>query len=485
MSHKITIIGLGAGDWNQLTLGVYQTLKSAKNLFLRTKEHPVVERFEQEGIQFTSFDAVYEENDQFEAVYNQITENLLTAALEEDVVYAVPGHPLVAERTVQLLLNEGSKRNIEVEIGGGQSFMDALFTAVKVDPIEGFQLLDGTAFHAKDIHSTQHLIIGQVYDAFVASDVKLTLMEKYPDDHRVNIVTAAGSQQESVKEIPLYELDRVMTLNNLTSIYVPPLLEEDLREFTSLRSIIKTLRGPNGCPWDLKQTHLSLKKYLIEEAYELLEAIDEDDIDHMVEELGDVLLQIMLHSQIGEDEGMFTIEDVIEGIASKMIRRHPHVFGNVEVESAEDVVANWKEIKASEKKETKLISALDGIGKGLPAVIRAFEIQRKAAKTGFDWEKAEDAWLKVKEEIEEFQDELSKEDKENQIFELGDLLFAIINTARLLSIHPEEALERANQKFIRRFSYVEEQVQKSGRPIEDFDLKELDQFWDEAKLKGL
>jgi tetrapyrrole methylase family protein/MazG family protein len=278
-----------------------------------------------------------------------------------------------------------------------------------------------------------------------------------------------------------------MTLNNLTSVYVPPLAEENLREFTSLQSIIKTLRGPNGCPWDIKQTHLSLKKYLIEEAYELLEAIDEDDIDHMIEELGDVLLQVMLHSQIGEDEGMFTIEDVIEGVSTKMIRRHPHVFGNVEVQSAEDVIANWKEIKAEEKKDTNSasVSALDGIGKGLPAVIRAFEIQKKAAKTGFDWEKAEDAWLKVKEEIEEFQTELSKEDKEKQIYELGDLLFAIINTARLLSIHPEEALERANQKFIRRFAYIEQQVHKSGKPIESFDLKDLDQFWDEAKRKGL
>jgi len=284
------VIGLGAGDIDQLPLGIYKLVKNAKVLFLRTKEHPVVSDLEAEGIHFVSFDNVYERNDQFEEVYEEITESLLTAAKNENIVYAVPGHPLVAEKTVQLLLERGEKQGIEILIGGGQSFIDPLFAAVKADPIEGFQLLDGTDLHRDDIRTNQHLIIGQVYDAFSASNVKLTLMEKYPDDYNVFIVTAAGSKEESIKQIPLYELDRQVEINNLTSVYVPPMKKTLLKEFSALRSIIAELRGPNGCPWDKKQTHLSLKKYLIEESYELLEAIDEDDIDHIVEELGDVLL---------------------------------------------------------------------------------------------------------------------------------------------------------------------------------------------------
>ncbi|GIN88387.1 MazG family protein [Heyndrickxia sporothermodurans] len=486
MKGKITIVGLGAGDLNQLPLGIYRILKSTEKIYLRTKEHPVIQELEQEGFIYTSFDHVYEKHEQFEDVYEEIMNLLLEAAMQDEIVYAVPGHPLVAEKTVQLLLEEGLKKNILTIISGGQSFIDALFTAVKVDPIEGFQLLDGTDLQLKDIQTNQHLIIGQVYDAFIASNVKLTLMEKYPDEYEVTIVTAAGSGEESLRKVPLFELDRQMTLNNLTSLYVPPMKEASLKEFTSLKEIISILRGPNGCPWDKKQTHQSLKKYLIEESYELLEAIDEDDIDHIIEELGDVLLQVMLHSQIGEDEGMFTIDDVIENISSKMIRRHPHVFGDQTVSNAEEVVENWREIKRAEKGEAESQTSIsEQVGKGLPATIRAYNMQKFASKLGFDWDRADESLKKVQEEIKEFEIELEKGNKESQIFEMGDLLFSVINTARLMSIHPEEALEMANQKFIRRFSYVEQQVAKSGKAFNDFTLEELDSFWNMAKEQGL
>lgn len=486
MSKQITIIGLGAGNIDQLPLGVYRLLKGESKIYLRTKEHPVIRELEGEGLTYTSFDSVYERHDQFEDVYQEITKLLLDAAQSENIIYGVPGHPLVAEKTVQLLIEEGPKQNVVITIGGGQSFIDALFSAVKADPIEGFQLLDGTDLHLHDIRTTQHLIIGQVYDAYVASDVKLTLMEKYPDDYEVTIVTAAGSDKELIQKVPLFELDRQISLNNLTSLYVPPMKEVLLKEFVALREIISVLRGPNGCPWDKKQTHQSLKKYLIEESYELLEAIDEDDIDHMIEELGDVLLQVMLHSQIGEDEGMFSIDDVIESISEKMIRRHPHVFGDRQVSDAEEVLKNWNELKAEEKgRDETATSIINQAGKGLPAIIRAFNLQKYASKLGFDWKHAKDAWEKVHEEIKEFEIEMTNEHKENQLEEFGDLLFAIINTARLLSIHPEEALEKANQKFIRRFSYIENHVKNSGKPFRAFTLEELDDIWNEAKVKGL
>ncbi|CAM3781818.1 nucleoside triphosphate pyrophosphohydrolase [Aeromicrobium ponti] len=481
---KITILGLGAGDLDQLPLGVYKKLKNSEALYLRTKEHPVLRDLEHEGLQYQSFDSVYEKHDQFEEVYEEICEFLLEAALANNITYGVPGHPLVAERTVQLLIERASNKDIEIEIGGGQSFLDPLFQALKIDPIEGFQLLDGTDLNRDEIEVAQHVIIGQVYDQFAASEVKLTLMEKLPYDYEVFIVTAAGSKEEKLRKVPLHELDHDMELNNLTSVYVPPVKDETIlyKDFSKLRSIIAELRGPNGCPWDLKQTHVSLKKYLIEEAYELIEAIDNEDSDHMTEELGDVLLQVLLHAQIGEDEGYFTIDDVIQGLSEKMVRRHPHVFGNVQADNEEEVLKNWQSIKQEEKGE-KQESIMDNVPKSFPNLMRAAEIQKKAAKVGFDWKEVEPAWEKVKEEISEFESEAGNKSSQMEA-EFGDILFALVNIARFYKIDAEEATRKTNEKFIRRFSYVEERVKESGRNFEDFTLEQLDEYWNEAKSKG-
>ncbi|MDQ0273092.1 nucleoside triphosphate pyrophosphohydrolase [Cytobacillus purgationiresistens] len=481
---KITIIGLGAGDLDQLPLGVYKILKSTEHLYLRTKEHPVMQELEKAGLAYQSFDDTYESHDRFEDVYEEICETLLREAEQKKIVYAVPGHPLVAEKTVQLLLERGAKNGVEVEIKGGQSFLDALFQALKVDPVEGFQLLDGTSLRKDEIILKHHIVIGQVYDQFVASEVKLSLMDRLPYDYKVFIVTAAGSKEEVIKEVPLFELDHHMSLNNLTSVYVPPVNDDTIlyKQFEKLREIIAVLRGPNGCPWDQKQTHSSLKKYLIEEAYELIEAIDEDHIDHMIEELGDVLLQVMLHAQIGEDEGFFSIEDIIQGLSEKMIRRHPHVFSTAKVKDVEDVLQNWQSIKQEEKGEERT-SLLDGIPASYPQLMRAETLQKKAAKVGFDWEEINPIWDKVHEEIKEFQIE-AENNSEEMITEFGDILFAFVNIARYYQINPEEALSRTNKKFLNRFSYIEEKVNQSGNDFSAFTLEELDLFWNEAKKKG-
>ncbi|MFJ7931977.1 nucleoside triphosphate pyrophosphohydrolase [Peribacillus sp. NPDC096448] len=489
--NEITIIGLGAGDLEQLPLGIYKKLIQTEQCYVRTVDHPVIGDLKREGINFTAFDGIYEKHDQFEAVYEEIAGTLLQEASNRSILYAVPGHPMVAEKTVQLLLEKGPALGIAIKLEGGQSFLDPLFQAVRIDPIEGFQLLDGTDLSPDDLHITQHMIIGQVYDAFSASDVKLTLMEKLPDDYVVYIVTAAGSSQEKVTKCALFELDRQMELSNLTSVYVPPVKDEALRyrEFSKLRRVIAELRGPDGCPWDKKQTHESLKKYLIEEAYELIDSIDEGDDEGMVGELGDVLLQVMLHSQIGEDEGMFTIDDVIEGITAKMIRRHPHVFGDVEVNGEEDVLVNWQKIKEDEKgSETKALkSILDGIEKSLPNLLRAEEYQKRAAKVGFDWDEVSEAWKKVREEVQELEEEIlsPNRDVERIKSELGDLFFALVNISRYYDIQAEEAVYKANQKFHQRFTYIEECIQRADKKFEDYTLEELDSYWDEAKAKGL
>lgn len=483
---NIKIVGLGAGDINQLSLGIYKLLKQEKKVFIRTKEHPVILQLEQEGLSFPSFDDVYEKHDQFEAVYEEITDLLLREASIENIVYAVPGHPLVAERTVQLLLERGEDNGISIEIVGGQSFIDSLFQSLKIDPIDGFQLLDGTALNRDEIQLRHHMIIGQVYDAYIASEVKLTLLEKLPYDYIVYIVTAAGSEMEKIKKVPLYELDHEAELNNLTSVYVPPVRDEEilLKDFNKLRNIIATLRGPDGCPWDKKQTHMSLKKYLIEECYELIEAINKEDTEHMIEELGDVLLQVLLHSQIGEDDGYFSLDDVIEGLSEKMIRRHPHVFGDVSANNEETVLKNWQEIKHQEKGINEN-SYMEGINSTLPNLLRAQDIQKKAAEVGFDWPVVQDAWKKVKEEINEFQEEIEKKgDFSHQVMEFGDILFALVNVARFYKINPELALYETNQKFMRRFSYIEKRVRESKKDFSEFTLDELDNYWEEAKKEG-
>ncbi|MFF2797843.1 bifunctional methyltransferase/pyrophosphohydrolase YabN [Lysinibacillus xylanilyticus] len=480
--NTLTVIGLGAGDFNQLQMGVYKKLKAARKLYVRTVDHPVLEELSAEGLQFESFDAVYEKHNSFQPVYEEIAEKLVAATANEDVMYAVPGHPLVAEQTVQLLIAAADEGKVKLVIEGGQSFLDPIFGALKIDPIEGFQLLDGTSFSMHDINMRQHILIAQVYDTFSASEVKLTLMEKYDDEYPVTVVTAAGSSQEKLVTVPLYELDQSVEVDNLTTVYVPPVKsqEDALRDWTTFRQIIAVLRGPNGCPWDQKQTHESLKKYLLEEAHEYLAAVDAEDDFAMIEELGDVLLQVFLHAQIGEDQGYFTLEDVLASISEKMIRRHPHVFGDVSVEDAEGVVANWEVIKAEEKgisdkpllkEEYRASSALQ----------TAYNYQKRAAMVGFDWPDVDGAWDKFAEEWQEFRNEVTKGTSASRLDEFGDVLFTLVNLARFYKLSPEEAMLHANEKFASRFGYVEAKVKESGKPFSDYTLEQLDAFWNEAK----
>ncbi|MEH7380104.1 nucleoside triphosphate pyrophosphohydrolase [Bacillus sp. JJ1533] len=481
----ITVLGLGAGDLSQLPLGIYRKLLAAEHLFLRTKEHPVIKELEAEGMTYQSFDDIYEKHEQFEAVYDEIVSILKNEASTKDIVYAVPGHPMVAEMTTQLLLED---ENLEVQIEGGQSFIDPLLASLKIDPIEGFQFVDALSFEKDELQLSQHIIICQVYDGYIASNVKLTLMEQLPDDYEVYIVTAAGSHEEKITKVPLYELDRGVEVNNLTSVYVPPVKEDELlyHDFRTFRRIIAALRGPGGCPWDQKQTHDSLKKYLLEEAYEVLDAIDSKDDDHLAEELGDVLLQILLHAQIGEDEGMFTIDDVIRGISEKMIRRHPHVFGEVSADTAEEVVTNWEQIKRLEKGiTTEEKSILDDVTKGLPGLMKAVQYQKKAAKVGFDWDAVEPMWEKVFEEIQEYKEAIYVKQKGDAVQEFGDILFALANIARFYKFDPEEALAMTNQKFARRFQFIEEELRKQGITFEEQTLEQLDAIWEKAKQTGL
>ncbi|GKV70376.1 MazG family protein [Sporosarcina sp. NCCP-2716] len=479
--HTITIIGLGAGELDQLPLGVYRKLKAAETLIVRTDQHPAVDELKAERVQLRSFDDVYESNDAFDAVYKTIVSRLLDMAAHGPVTYAVPGHPLVAERTVQLLIEEEKAGRVELDIAGGSSFLDPVFTALRIDPIEGFQLLDATDLHQDAVMMGQHVLIGQVYDAFVASDVKLTLLEKYDVEHPVTIVTAAGTSAEQVRTVPLVDLDRSTEIDNLTTVYVPPVPQQTgrLKEWQTFRAIIAELRGPEGCPWDREQTHESLKRYLIEEAHEVIDAIDRQDDEGLVEELGDVLLQVFLHAQIGEDEGYFSIEDVLSAVGDKMIRRHPHVFGETDVADAEEVLANWQTIKAAEKPERT--SLLDGQALTGSSLLTSFNYQKAAARVGFDWDDVSGAFAKFEEEWQEFKDEVADGTQDSRTDELGDVFFTLVNIARFLKLSPEEAMQHANRKFQTRFAYIEQAVAAGRGEFSDYTLDELEQFWQEAK----
>ena len=347
---KIEIVGLGAGDWNQLPVGVLQILKEHDHIFLRTKEHPVVQKLNSMGIVYQDFDEIYEQENEFKDVYQQIALSLLEKAKEEDVLYVVPGHPMVAEDSVKLLLH--NEMGISVTVLGGKSFLDDFFQAVDVDPIEGFQPVDGLAMNADFLNLNSHLIIMQVYNDLVAGDVKLELMQKYPDEHKIALVDAAGTSQEQVKWMPLYEMDRMEGVHNLLSVYVPPLeRDEQTKSFATTQSYMDEIIA--GDIWVQAQNHETLLPYLKEETEEVAKAIKEDDTDNLVEELGDVLLQVFYHAGYGESQGTFSMEDILETLNRKLRRRHPHVFDDFPVTTIQDIDAMWQDIKAKEK-ETKM-----------------------------------------------------------------------------------------------------------------------------------
>ncbi|WP_339269207.1 nucleoside triphosphate pyrophosphohydrolase [Paenibacillus sp. FSL W8-0187] len=493
MSASITVVGLGSGNPDRLTIGIIKTMQRASKVYVRTLSHPVIAALNEFQIHPESFDHVYEAHDTFPEVYESIASALinLAKAAEDDreLVYAVPGHPMVAEATVRLLRERCPGEHVTLTVLGGESFLDEAFVRLGFDPIEGFQLLDAAELRASVIQPQLHTLIGQVYDMFTASEVKLALMELYPDEYPVIVGHALGVEgEEVIQRVPLYELDRIDGYGNLSLVYVPRSDDSLLRQrtFARLHEIVGILRSPEGCPWDREQTHESIRKNLIEETYEVLETIDEDDPEHMQEELGDLLLQIMLHSQMEEELGTFTVYDVIQALNDKLIFRHPHVFGESSAKDAESALQNWEQMKAEEKRRKGLspekASALDGIPRDLPALMKAYKLQKKASKVGFDWDNIEGVFQKIEEELGELRQAVTEgQSDEDTALELGDLLFAVSNAARFIGADPEEALSRTNRKFVSRFSYIEEQLTAQGKTLQESTLDEMEALWQAAK----
>ena len=529
----ITILGLGPGHIDDLTLQAQTVLAQAaemgQSVYFRTTVHPTVlplrERLPQ--LQIISFDWLYEESADWSSLYQRIADELCAIAAQQPIIYAVPGHPLIGESSVQLLLKQARERHLQTRIVAGLSFLEPVCTLLGLDPLaQGTQIVDATDLAALDssevagkIIPTIPLLVGQVYNRRVASAVKLALGECYPDEWPVKLVRAASvhgldlprpasplaaepnrreeeqrqqalaeqfetAQEEAVIEMPLYELDRNHFTNHLSTLYVPPVdALTALRVPETLRYITMRLRRePDGCPWDRAQTHQTLTRYVLEESYEVVEAIEEGDMDHLAEELGDLLLQVYLHAEVARQAGEFTLGDVFEHVNAKLIRRHPHVFGDVEVNNAAQVVRNWEAIKQQEKlqagKPLKQESLLDGVPLASPALTVTREYHKVATKVGFYYKKIEDLYKKVQEELQEVHDATSEE---HRFEEIGDLLLVTVELAHHYGIDAEAALRQANRKFRRRFMHMEQQAQAMGRSLDSFKDEEWDELWNNAK----
>lgn len=350
----INIVGLGPGDLSLISYGAIEALKNSKKVFLRTEKHPVVKDLEK-LTKFESLDHFYDENDDFDDVYRKISEFIVEEGKSGDVVYAVPGHPRVAEKTVDMIEKLAKENNIDVNVVASMSFVDAMFEALAFDPSNGFRLVDAFEMKTSYIDTDINLIVTQVYDEFIASEVKLYLMNRYDDEQEVYIVRGAGIKgEEFIKKVRLCELDWAENeFDYLTSLFVPKVENKKYNTVHDLELIMDKLRAPDGCDWDKKQTHESLKNSVIEEAYELYNAIENDDIDEMIEELGDVLLQVIFHCQIGKEEGMFDLGEVANGICTKLITRHPHIFGDANI-NRDEFEKTWEEIKKKKKAKVQL-----------------------------------------------------------------------------------------------------------------------------------
>lgn len=475
MENTLHILGLGPAGLEAMTLGTYRLILSADKVFMRTLNHPCAQDLLREGARLESFDEFYDQGESFEEVYEKIVERLEEElGIHSEVIYAVPGHPAVAERSVQLLVDKLTPK-FRVLLHPSVSFLDEIFTAVPLDPIQGLLIRNYDALKCSGLTGREWLVIPQVYSSLIASDVKLDLMEVYPDEARVMVVQALGTSEQAVHEVKLYELDH-QEFDHLTTVVVPP--HPDVISLTKLEEVMATLRSPEGCPWDREQTHETLKPYLIEESYEVLEAIEENNMYNLVEELGDLLLQVVFHAQVANEAGEFEFHDVLRGIIHKLIHRHPHVFGEVHVDNSEEVLRNWEAIKKEEKGEERAQGWFH-FPQALPALMLATKTQKAVAKVGFDWPDWQGPMAKVHEELQELQEAMNSGEGIQE--EFGDTLFALVNLARFLKLDSEESLRKAVRKFQSRFEKMAELALEKREKLEDITLEEMDQYWEIAK----
>ena len=482
MTARVVIVGLGPGPRNTVTQATLEAIDRIDVQFVRTKRHPTADLMPKA----TSFDSLYDTLPTFEDVYGAITEAVVAAAIKHgEVLYAVPGSPLILESSVAQLRADS---RVEVQVLPALSFLDLAWDALGIDPVNaGVRLIDGHRFALEASGERGPLLVAQMHADWVLSDVKLS-HESANGNEPVVLLHHLGLPDQRVEHTTWQELDRVLPADHLTTLYIAQMAEPVSGELARLHQLARTLR--EQCPWDREQTHDSLIKHLIEETYEVVDAIEALDADDpatdeaFIEELGDLLYQVEFHATIAEQQGRFSMADVARSIHDKLVRRHPHVFGDVVANSANDVVQTWDEVKRSEKKSADgaASSTFTGVAKSGPSLQYATKIQKRAADVGFDWPSADGAFEKIVEESAEIRQAVAlNSDPETVRMELGDLLFSVVNLSRHLGHDAEQALRGASDKFRHRFEQVEQLALSRDIDLAKAPLEQLDALWDEVK----
>lgn len=469
----ITVVSLGPGSREYLTLGALETMEKAEKLVLRTARCDAAAYLTEKGIPFETLDAFYEDCEDFDELTGMIPEKLMAMAAEENLCYAV--FDAAADETVRELCE-----HVQCRVVPGVSLASPFLSAA---PQEKVEIQTASSL---EVTGTQNpLLILECDSRMLMGECKLQLLKWYDASQPVLYFPPCEKGERSYQTITLEDMDRQKKYDHTAAFLLPSvgLTFRKRFDFYDLVRVMEILRGENGCPWDKEQTHQSLRADLIEEAYETAAAIDDEDWLHVADELGDVLLQVVFHSNIAKDKGNFSINDVCNDVCRKLIIRHPHVFGDVKVKDSENVLANWDAIKKETKKQQSDTEVLRSISPALPALMRAEKIGKKARKVGFDFDDAPEAMTKVLEEVNEVNEALAKGNKAEVEEEFGDLFLAVVNAARLAGVDSEQALYNANEKFLARFQRVEELCKASGKSMADTPREEKEAFWLVSKQK--
>ncbi|HEY8491360.1 MAG TPA: nucleoside triphosphate pyrophosphohydrolase [Dehalococcoidia bacterium] len=458
---QLTVVGLGPGDPGLLTLEAHQALRAAPEVLTTAPEHPALA-----GLPVRAL----------EPGPGGLAEVLRLARRPEGAVYAVPGSPLAGHPEVRELLDRAAAEGLPVRLAAGLAPWETALTALRLDPLAaGLQVLRAPDAPA-DAQRPALILGAEEPDAPAA--LRARLLDRYPADHRVTLLSGGVA-----RALPLSGLDPAEPRHG-AALYLPALPPyDDLRSFAGLTAVMARLRSPEGCPWDRQQTHQTLKANLLEETYEVLQALDEDDPKKLAEELGDLLIQVVFHTQIAIEQGEFGYGDVIGAITGKLVRRHPHVFGDVAAATPEEVLSNWERIKAQERAAAgreEATSMLAAIPPSMPALAYSQMMQDRAARVGFEWRERGDVMRKLVEELEELARADSTEERRH---EFGDVLFVLTNVARRLGVDAEDALRLAARRFYQRFSTMEAIAQERGTALEQLSLVEQERLWEEAKRR--
>jgi tetrapyrrole methylase family protein / MazG family protein len=450
-----------------------KVLEAAKRAYKVILQTDIPNTLRGNGTVYQTLDGIYEKADNFDDLKIKATEFLLQDGLLFIVLGDICSNVIAAELANSVIKNGGKV----TAIPGGEPALCLAFENGFANGTHGVRIYTAASF-LKVFDTDTVLVINEIDTRLAASELKLKLLKYYDDLHEVFFSDIRG---KSGKKIPLCMLDCSPSYGYYTSIVIlPRLLEQKKRYgFTDLVEIMDRLRARNGCPWDNEQTHESLKRYLIEESYEVLEAIDDKDFSALYDELGDVLLQVVFHSKIADQHGEFDISDVTTAICSKMISRHTHIFGGAVADTAQEVLSNWEQIKKTEKGQQTQADVLMNIPKSMPALLRSEKVQSKAAHAGMDFPDIGQAFLKLYEEAEEVKQCFSGEGNIEE--ECGDLLFTSVNVVRLAGVEPETALQKAADKFIKRFTRAEKIAAELNVDMRSCGLEKLDEIWYKAK----